>query len=232
MLLELSSSDVLNESHHLSGAGEDKVSNRSWQPQDPNFSSVTKSHLIFKCNCACVCTLQNNQNSNNNVMVADLISLCGWENSINPLLSSPSSHLISPQNSSQSLTSKSSTSSQISYSRSCSTTKSLKTRASSLGTSSQTKSVVRSYIEPKPIPYKFEHHDERLIQLHIDRYKKSYTYPNMEQRSQANENQVLLNASSRRAYSTTLVTPKLYILGDGNCKRPPGRHGNNKQVKG
>lgn len=74
---------------------------------------------------------------------------------------------------------------------------------------SESKSSIRSYIHSTPaIPYTFHHHLGSDIGLHIEEYRKSYTYPRLE----AKHRRTSLSSTSTAA----MVKPTLFVL-DNDC---------------
>ena len=220
-LLDLSSSKLLGGKDTVNATNNKSSKNHSNQP-----GCLCETLGPFHCTCL---PISNNQASNNE---ARLFTFGGWEtNNISASITSGSSHCILSQSSSQSLSSKSS--SQIHSSQSNNTLRpKLSSCCSSRRQNSGVKSVIRGYIEPEPISYKFEHHDVNMVVLHMDRYRKVYTYPNMERKCRSMENQSLINTSStvRSVYSTALVRPKLFVHREGRNVTRISRRNQAKQV--
>lgn len=203
-LLELSSPNT----HHVT-TDQNRVDKRTsgYNLHDAATHTSSCTPDPFHIQCTCFFISNNHGNSDD----PNFFPLSGWEDSNG--VTSSSSHCISRQNSSNSLSSKNST--QFNSSRSTSSLKSKSSSIRSHASSTTVKSVVRGYIETEPIPYEFEHHDPNMLLLHIDQYRKVYTYPNMEQKGRTIESQLAFNGSSRNVYSTLLVRPKLFVLGSG-----------------
>ena len=156
---------------------------------------------------------------------------CGWEQRILPSIGS--THIIFTQNSDQSLGSGGNSHRGASKSANGLSTKS---KCSIYQATNHKrpdfKSQVRSYSDSKAILYEFEHYRGNDMSLYIDKYRKSITYPKMEQKSlpltsgMAGCSTVgepsLWHLSGRYAPSSVLK-PKLFVLGEGStvsCARP------------
>ena len=138
-------------------------------------------------------------------------SFCGWEH--RTLHVSSSTHIVIAQRSDQSLGLSKSTSSNKSKYSSFHIPVSKRTTYS-------TKSQVRSYIYSeysKSIQYEFEHHTEGTASLHIDKYRKTITYPKMEQKSLMGNGPAtaveMTLWSGRCVQSSVVIKPKLFVLG-------------------
>ena len=147
---------------------------------------------------------------------------CGWEQRMLPSAGS-SHHIIITQNSDQSLGPSSDSHRETSKTTNGSFTKSKPYSHRPISyRRTDSKSLVRSYIhtEPQAIPYKFEHHIDSDTFLYIDKYRKTITYPRMEQKSMpvsgaAAPGEMMSMWSSRCVPSPVLIKPKLFVLGEG-----------------
>ena len=154
---------------------------------------------------------------------------CGWEQKSPPLIGS--THIIFAQNSNQSLesTGNSHRSASGAFTKSkCSIYQSMNHKRTDF------RYHIRSHMhsgDSKPILYEFEHHIDRGsdISLYIDKYRKSITYPKMEQKSLPLTSGGGVTAGCGaggelslwgRCGTSSVLKPKLFVLGE--CSTAPG----------
>ena len=73
--------------------------------------------------------------------------------------------------------------------------------------------------EAQPIPYQFIHCEDENMSVYINAYRTSYTYHNMKERLKSScENRIPLfpNSHPLSGCSSTMVKPKLMVLGEGS----------------
>ena len=145
---------------------------------------------------------------------------CGWEQKVLP--STGSTHIIFSQNSDQSLGSSGSCR-ETNISANGALTKSKYQPTNHKRTDFRPQ--IRSYLhssDSRAILYEFEHHKCGDISLYnIDKYRKTITYPKMEQKSIPLSGGVaglgeLSLWSGSRCVSSSVLKPKLFVLGEGS----------------
>lgn len=152
---------------------------------------------------------------------------CGWEQRMLP--STGSTHIIFIQNSDQSLDSNGNSHRETNKSANGTFTKSkCSVYQSTNHKRTDFRSQVRSYMyssDSKAILYEFEHHNRGSdISLHIDKYRKSITYPKMEQKSLPltsgmagySGGELSLLSLGSRCVPSSVLKPKLFVLGEGS----------------
>lgn len=152
---------------------------------------------------------------------------CGWEQRMLP--STGSTHIIFIQNSDQSLGSNGNSHRETNKSANGTFTKSkCSVYQSTNHKRTDFRSQVRSYMyssDSKAILYEFEHHNRGSdISLHIDKYRKSITYPKMEQKSLPltsgmagySGGELSLLSLGSRCVPSSVLKPKLFVLGEGS----------------
>ena len=152
---------------------------------------------------------------------------CGWEERILP--STGSTHIIFTHNSDQSLGSNGYSHRETNRSANGAFTKSkCSVYQSTNHKRTDFRSQVRSYVyssDSKAILYEFEHQNRGSdTSLYIDKYRKSVTYPKMEQKSLPltsgmagySGGELSLLSLGSRCVPSSVLKPKLFILGEGS----------------
>jgi hypothetical protein len=165
---------------------------------------------------------------------------CGWEQKSLPPFTG-NTHIIFPQNSDQSLESTGNSRGNADRSTNGAFTKS---KCSIYQSTNHKRTDFRYQIrlhihssDSKAILYEFEHHTDRDsdISLHIDKYRKSITYPKMEQKSLPLTSGGMAGCSANSASvggepslwsplggrcttSSSVLKPKLFVLGEGSTR--------------
>ena len=147
--------------------------------------------------------------------------LCGWEDRRLPATFSSASHIITRQSSSsQSLGSNNGRAGQSNKLSTSNKSKNSLQQPINLrrpdSNSNSHRLHVRSYLhcDHKGGQYRFEHHTDGDISLHIDKYRKLVTYPRMERHGGATAAPLEMTLWSGRCVpSSTVVQPKLFVIG-------------------
>lgn len=199
-------------------------------PTLPSSIDLTNSSygLEFQVKCCCDGGLHLSESTRQ--------PFCGWEQKSLPFTGS--THIVFAQSSSQSLESTGSShrSANGAYTKSkCSIYQSTNHKRTDF------RCHIRSHMhsgDSKPILYEFEHHTDRdcdISPLYIDKYRKSITYPKMEQKSLpltssgggvaaggcgAGGELSLWSPLGSRCGTSSVLKPKLFVLGE--CSTAPG----------
>lgn len=150
---------------------------------------------------------------------------CGWEQRMLP--STGSTHVVFSQNSEQRLGS-----SGNSHLRDASRSVNGAFTKSKCSVYQSARADIRSHVhsymhgsDSRAILYQFEHHRGSDISLYIDKYRKSITYPKMEQKSLPGltsgvsgygGGELSLLPLSSRCVPSSVLKPKLFVLGEGS----------------
>lgn len=164
--------------------------------------------------CSCISIIYpRGMNADMSTATTSRHQFCGWKHRILP--SASSSHITVAQNSDQhpESTSREASKSVASLSKS---KLSFNNQPISHKRTDSSKSQIHSYymLSDKPFLYEFEHHVESASSLDIDKYRKTITYPKMEQKSMFCDGPADMTLSGQcGVQSSSVIKPKLFVLG-------------------
>lgn len=200
-----------------------EVSNRLQSSQASSHTCIlaSRAEVTALTNCCgmeerCSCISEIYLRGTNVDMSTTLTSrhqFCGWEHRMLP--SASSSHIIIAQNSNQCLESTGREASKSATSLSKSKV-SLNNQSIGYRRTDFSKSQIHSYYvhSDKTFLYEFEHHVESGSSFDIDKYRKTITYPKMEQKSMLGDGPADMTLwSGRCVQSSSTIKPKLFVLG-------------------